>query len=214
VTPLSLQLDPGSYSLVLSLSGYQTYSTTATVVSSQTTVITATLTATPSGPAKYESNESANSQDVFYGSSWKAQTFTPQVTHTVTLIKLPLLRVGTPPGNVVVSIRNVDASGYPTGADLASGSITCSSVITNWSPMTWYDVSLGNGCLLQAGKTYAIIFRAPDAISTNRPFYWINDAGTYGRGRCLFSWNSGSTWLDVASPNTWDVAFQEWGVSQ
>jgi hypothetical protein len=157
----------------------------------------------------YESYTASNDQDNLYGAAWKGQTFTPAITHTISKISLPLLRQGSPSGNVVVSIRKTDANGLPTGGDLATGSIACSTLTTAWNPITWYDFNLGSGYQLEAGTKYALLIRAPSM--TTSIYYWYNTAGTYSKGEVLYSNNGGTSWAKGGSYSGWDAAFKEWG---
>jgi hypothetical protein len=111
-----------------------------------------------------------------------------------------------------VSIR-ATSGGLPTGGDLASGSIAASSLISTWSPATWYDFDLGDGCFLQANTKYAIVVRLPNGTSTNTLYNWCNTAGTYAGGNVVFSSNSGSSW-SVSAYSSWDMLFEEWGFLQ
>jgi hypothetical protein len=154
--------------------------------------------------ATYESNASVNGVDVFYGSFWRAQTFQPAQTHTITSVQLPLINRGNTSGNVIVSIRVADANGVPSGADLASGSIPVSSIASAWSPAKWYTFDLGAGCLVEQGKAYAIVWRAPSASSM---FYWMNMSGSYSKGQVMAS-NSGNVWTNLS---IWDAGFRESG---
>ena len=165
--------------------------------------------ADPVTPVIYESYTTSNDQDNLGGTTWKGQTFTPAVTHTITKIRLPLLRQGSPSGNVVVSIRLTNASGLPTGSNLASGSIACSTLTTSWGPAVWYDFNLGTGYQLTAGTKYALIISAPSAGPSNL-YFWVHTAGTYSKGTTIYSNNSGSSW---SSYSGWDTAFEEWGAT-
>jgi hypothetical protein len=156
----------------------------------------------------YEGYTSSNAQDNLIGVSWKGQAFTPSITHTVTKIRLPLLIASASSGSVTVSIRKTDANGLPTGSDIATGSIPCSSLSSSWG-QKWYDIGLGSGCQLVAGTKYALIVRAPSVTASI--YYWVNTAGTYSRGEVIYSYNSGTTWAKGGSYTGWDTAFEEWG---
>ena len=173
--------------------------------------VTATFTIISTGPNEYENYTSANAIDILYGVNWRAQTFTPQTTHTLTKMRLPLLKQGNPGGNVIVSIRATDANGRPTGNDLASGSVPCASIDQTWSNI-WYDFDLGTGCQVQAGVKYAIIFNAPGADESNPLYYWFNTSDGYSGGWVMASEDSGTAWIDL-NLQAWDADFEEWGSS-
>jgi hypothetical protein len=128
------------------------------------------------GTVVYEHHGFGLSADDFYGDLWKSQTFVPATTHAVTSVRLKLHRTGAPAGEVIVSIQATDASGLPTGSDLASGSVPCSAIT---SLFEWYEVSLGAGCDVQAGTRYAIVWRAPSADTSNLLWYLVDIPGTY-----------------------------------
>ena len=159
---------------------------------------------------EYESNVQANGNDIFYGPYGRAQTFTPGETHTVTTVSLPLIKTGNPAGNVEVSIKATDSAGRPAGNDLAAGSMAASSVTSSWSPAQWYAIDLGEGCLVEAGKTYAMVWRAPRATSSSAMYYWVNLGGSYSGGQ-LMGGDGGSGWITLGS---WDGAFRESGYAQ
>ena len=143
--------------------------------------------------------------DNLVGATWKAYTFTPTVSHSATKISLELERAGTAAGNVVVSIRATDASGNPTGPDLASASVPCSSIATSFA---WYDFALSTAVQLAAGVKYAIVMRAPSMTGSNYIWYAMDRAGSYSGGSGFQSSNSGSSWSALA---TFDCVFEVWG---
>jgi hypothetical protein len=154
-------------------------------------------------------NSNIVDQDILYGSNWQAQNFTVFVTHTVTKVRLPLLRIGNFTGSMIVSIRATGTTGKPTGPDLAIGSIPVSSIAeAHWSSTNWYDFDLGAGVKLVSGKNYALVFRAPTGGSGTMIYYWIDPANGYKRGSLFDSTNSGSTWIALPA---WDAGFQEYG---
>ncbi len=173
--------------------------------------ITATFTVISTTPVKYENYAVANAIDIFYGVNWRSQTFTPQTTHTLTKVRLPILKQGSPGGNVQVSIRATDASGRPTDGDLATGSVTCASVTQTWSEI-WYDFDLGTGCQVQAGTKYAIVFNAPSADESNPLYFWFNTGDGYSGGWVMASADSGTSWIDL-NLQAWDADFEEWGIT-
>ena len=60
---------------------------------------------------------------VTYGNAYQsAQTFTPQVGHTVTKIELHI-RVSGSPGDAIVSLRETGSSEKPVGPDLVSATL-------------------------------------------------------------------------------------------
>jgi hypothetical protein len=180
------------------------------VVTQQTSLFSRAANDTP---IAYESYKTINNQDNLVGTVWKGQSFTPSVSHYITKVRLPLLRVGNPAGNVTVGIRKTDANGLPTGSDLTTGSIPCANLIAAWSPTTWYDINLTTAYKLEAGTKYAIIISATSASSTNMVYYHVNTAGTYAGGQLVYSSDNGTIWKTGGNYAGWDVAFEEWGTA-
>jgi hypothetical protein len=154
----------------------------------------------------HEYNHTGNSSDIIYGSFWHSQTFTPVTSHTITAVKLNMAGVGTLTGLTLnVGIRATDTNGKPTGSNLASGSLSASSITSGYSI---YTITLGSGYYLTAGKKYAIIMSLPGGTTSNRVNYKVSTTNVDSGGNCGYSTNSGSTWGDYSS---WDAWFEEWG---
>lgn len=146
----------------------------------------------------------------FYGRKWKAQTFTPSVSHRITSVKLLIARRGSP-GILTVSIKATDGYGEPTGADLCSGTLNVNSITTNENG-AWYEITLGAGYILNASTKYAIVVRVSSQDSRNN-LYWIADVteATYPGGRFYISGDYGVSWSGYTA---YDWVFEEWGVPQ
>ena len=134
---------------------------------------------------------------------WAAQTFTPAINHTITVIYLQLYRTGLP-GTVTVSIRATDVFGHPTGPDLCSALFDGNALAG--SPQ-WYGVVLGAGFPLLAWIKYAIVVRSS---SGGWDLRWESDvsAASYAGGNIEWSPDSGGTWTTDA---TFDFMFKEAG---
>jgi hypothetical protein len=141
-----------------------------------------------------------------YGAYWRSQTFTPQSSHKITLVKLKLCRVGSP-GTGTVSIKATNAQGKPTGADLCSASIDGNALPTD--PIL-LGFSLGAGVSLNAGTKYAIVWRFPSGDASNYARTRHKYPGACAGGTAVTSSDSGATWEVVTD---WDFVFQDWGVS-
>ena len=134
---------------------------------------------------------------------WEMQSFTPSEDFDLIKVDLKLARAGGPVGNAVISIRNTDDDGKPTGLDLAISSIDCSLLGTD-TGCTWvtFDIS---SLALTSGLKYAIILR-PDAPAGE--LVWaLRVDGSYAGGQRGRSTDSGVTW-DVASYTGTDFAFK------
>ncbi|MFC1937408.1 LamG domain-containing protein [Chloroflexota bacterium] len=141
------------------------------------------------------------------GVTWWAQTFTVAAPHQVSKVRLKMYRSGTP-NTGYIGIKATDGNGHPIGADLCSGSFDGNSLTTD-SAGAWYDVELGQGTDLPAGK-YAIVMRVPNPDGTSR-VRWLGDCSspTYTGGELLYSTDSGETW-NLAGTGE-DTMFEVWG---
>jgi len=164
-------------------------------------VLTDETTAAKSGYTLYESYSAGeDNQKAITTSAWEAQTFTPAVTQAVRFLWLKLYATATV--IVTVSIRAVDGSGHPSGADLCLGTITDFFLA---SPGRMVRVAFASPALLSAGIQYAIVVRA-SAAGLN----WRCDSAgaTYPGGRREYSTNGGTTW---SSDTGADSIFEDWG---
>jgi len=143
---------------------------------------------------------------------WEAQTFTPQIAHRITKVRIKIYRLGLP-GIVSVGIRATDAEGKPTGMDLASGTID-GNTFTEDSLGAWYDIGLGSGTILSSGVKYAIVL----GNSASGWARWkVNTNSDYGGGTSSTSFDSGNTWVFCDGGGgvggAYDTLFEEWGIS-
>jgi len=144
--------------------------------------------------------------DLQSGTSWKAQTFTPSIAHSITSVKLKLFRVGSP-GTITVSIRATDGSGHPTGDDLTSGTTDGDTLTTN-NAGEWREVTL-TSYTLSAGTKYAIVIRALSADASN--YFACREhinSPTYTGGNREYSTDSGSSWSATTGA---DMMFRDRG---
>ncbi|MBA7573105.1 hypothetical protein ES708_14905 [subsurface metagenome] len=153
---------------------------------------------------RYEDVGAFNYTPTMKTSTWKAQTFTPQISHDLTKVELYLYREGTI-GTVTVSIRNTDASHLPTGGDLVSNSFNGMELGTSEA---WKAIALAYSRLF-IDTEYAIVTRLAGGSSFN----WLKWRGTansnpYTRGEAYTSYDSGVTWTH---PTVLDMGFREYG---
>lgn len=155
---------------------------------------------------RYEYYYDGESIESVYGATWRAQTFTPLVSHTIAKVRLPLERQGLP-GTFTISIRATDGDGKPTGGDLCSASINGN--ILPGIP-EWQTINFGTGYPLIANTQYAIVTRAPSG-SIHIWVGWAADVTSpaYTRGSRANSTDSGLSWTLMT---TWDFKFEEWGI--
>ena len=142
-----------------------------------------------------------------YSNNWLAQTFTVELVHMISKVKLKLFRVGDP-GTVQVSIK-ATLAGKATGADLASGIIEGTD-ITVAVAGDWYEITLGSGYTFEKDTMYAIVVRAPDGDGSNKVSWLANLIdGAYSGGTVCTSSDSGVDWGIISGA---DFMFEEWGV--
>lgn len=158
---------------------------------------------------KYQYNEETKTSNwPLYtpGNIWGAQTFSDPTGFTATYVELLLYRSGSG-GNVTVSIKAVDGSNHPTGADLAvSNAVDCTGITTVHTG-AWITFTFLSSVELSASTTYAIVARNDTAIANT--IRWNVDTATpsYANGNFVTSSDSGANW----TTRTWDSNFRVWG---
>ena len=148
---------------------------------------------------------------------WDTMAFTPSITHSLTSVKLKLLRKGSP-GNLTVSIRATTDSGsspfgkIPTGSDIdGTTGTTNGNTLTSGAAGEWREITLGAAVRVNAGTAYAIVIRALTGDATNNyvAWRWDDSGATYGDGNRAGSFDSGSSWSAPGLDS--DLMFEEWG---
>jgi carboxypeptidase family protein len=123
--------------------------------------------------------------------SWTGQTFIPAVTGTLVKVEVQLFCsgcTGTTP-NLTLSVR-ATSGGLPTGADLASATITG----FNSGAGVYYTATFGSPATLTSGTQYALILR-PNTAPSAGGYFWIRSSpSTYANGQRVLSPDSGTTW--------------------
>jgi hypothetical protein len=149
------------------------------------------------------------------GATWAYQTFTTNstdVSHSITSIKLSLLRVGNP-GTITVSVRHTSNCTtpscycWPTGADIVSATLDGDSFNTSY---TWQEFIFTTNTCFEADTTYAIVVQAVNGDSTNYIRWYWDAGGGYGGGNAGNSTDSGVTWATGCPA---DYLFEVWGNS-
>jgi len=135
---------------------------------------------------------------------WEAQTFTPTVSGQLTRADFGMFCsgcTGTTP-NLTLSVRNT-SGGLPTGADLAT------ATITGFAPGTtiFYQAVFASPATLTAGTKYALVVRPTAAPSAGT--YAVTRTGStsfgenmYAGGDGAVSSDSGGTWVLNATGGT------------
>lgn len=140
-----------------------------------------------------------------YGTIYHAQSFIPQVTHTITSVKLYLSKNGSPTGTLTVEIKATTGEyNVPTGAVLCSGTLSESTITTGLN-----EITLGDGTLLAVSAIYAIVVHSSGGSSGTCSQWWdMNTGNPYVNGRSYFSGDSGVMWIGDVDI---DFIFEEWG---
>lgn len=160
-------------------------------------------------PALYEHYITGDNTGHAIGAAlWQAQTFTPLVSHTITLVKLKLYRVGFP-GTITIGIRET-FDDLPTGPDLCIGTTDANTLTTDHYG-EWREIELLERPPLLAATKYAIVARALDAFPLNY-VVWRGDniSPAYPRGAYCHSDDSGDSWTEH---DHIDNMFEEWGIA-
>jgi hypothetical protein len=139
-----------------------------------------------------------------YAGNWTAQYFTVDSTsHSVTAVRVYLKRVGSP-GTVTLSIKHVDDSFKPTGADICSGTYDGDVLSTDYN---WVEFTVDEASL-EAETAYAIVVRAVAGDGSNYVF-WGEDSG--GGLDDAFGWHSTDGGVTWSSDSPVDYLFELWG---
>jgi len=135
-----------------------------------------------------------------------AQTFTPSASHTITSVRLKLLRGGATgtPGTVTVTIH-ATSGGEPTGAALATGTIDGDTFAL--SPGSFQTITFTAGANLTVNTKYAIKITCVGASSVSTVHWRVDSTGTYTGGNQLYS-TDGTTWTPTTG---YDYMFEERG---
>ena len=133
-----------------------------------------------------------------------AQTFTPQVSHTITSVKLYVKRKGTI-GNVTIGIY-ATSGGHVTGSALTSVAVDGSAWATS---LAWKEWTFTTPIFLVASTKYAIRMEESTFDADNCPYWGIAysaGAGPYANGNAESY--DGSSWTGLT---TYDFYFEEYG---
>jgi len=132
------------------------------------------------------------------------QTFTPQITHNITSVKLHVKKQGT--------LTNVTVEIYATSSSLPTGSALCSKAVdgSGWSAddWAWVEWEFSTNPELTAGVVYAIVISGTGYDATDCPLWQYDGSSpTYTRGNFVRNVNDGG-WEPFVSG---DFYFEEYG---
>jgi hypothetical protein len=136
----------------------------------------------------------------------RGQTFQYGSNFDLTQITLTLYRAGTP-GTIYLNVYATDASHYPTGASLSSGSYNGDSLPTSPSTLATFNMSAAS---LTASTEYAFVLTVPGGSPTVHEIYNKYSSGDpYSDGGSLIGYDD-STWAYLASI---DMEFKVYGTT-
>ncbi len=150
----------------------------------------------------YDTADGSSSQSLIDNTNdWIAQTFTPSVSYAISSIELyAYVPSGHDIGTLTVSIKAVDSSSHPSGADLASGTIASGSF---GSSPSWISCSFSSTANLSGSTMYAIVIRASAADASNKLYWNARTSPTYSGGQVELSTDGGSSWTGYVTHDSW-----------
>lgn len=143
-----------------------------------------------------------DSTKLFGGTTHVCQTFTPGTAHTIYVVQVKLIRVGSC-GTVTLKVYATDSNSKPTGAALATATVAQGTVGTSAAMV---DFTLTSAYTTTNSKL-AIVLSAAGVLGTIGWRY--KNVGAYTAGEVFSSTDSGVTWSSVANS---DFIFAEWGI--
>jgi len=153
----------------------------------------------------FDSGENADYR--CFDTNWWCMSFTPEAAHKIKGVKLKMWRKGNP-GTLTVSIKAADASHFPTGPVLCSGTIDGNS-LTPATPGQWYEIDLGAGDDLAALTEVTIEMKVPGGSVDNEVQFRGDSAGEYTGGQPAYSLNSGVDWVAQAAPDIYFIEYDD-----
>lgn len=158
----------------------------------------------------YERYETVNNNSGTASNIKLAQEFTIGNTgsntgHTLTTVRLNLIRTGTPTGSFYVNITSVNATGIPL-TTLASVSTACNTLTT--SPVLYY-FNYSSPAYVNASTMYAIVLNAPTSTSSFYVLWRLNTAGSYSGGCAIYTGAGDNIWTKNTAR---DFYFDEYGI--
>jgi len=141
-----------------------------------------------------------NNKIAAYSSFWNAQSFKPSLS-TLTKVQLYVDKVGSPPSNLIISIRS-----SLTGTDLTNISKSPSQIPStkSWVEFDFSDISV------TPNSTYYIVLRTSGGSLYNAYEWGFGYYTPYTRGSFWRSTNSGSSWSEYTY---YDFCFKTYGLT-
>lgn len=123
-----------------------------------------------------------------------AQSFIPSKTKLSGVLLYKLANTGTYTGNVIVSIQ-ADASGFPSGVNLAT--TTISNATYNGYSVGEFTVNFSSEISITSGSTYWIIVSSSTSDTANHPNIGVNSSGGYANGFVKYK-NITDGWVSIS----------------
>jgi len=135
-----------------------------------------------------------------------AQTFTTQVSYSLSSVRLETRRLGTI-GNVVVGIYATDIFGHPTGSALVTAVLDGSG----WDDVAfeWREWEFSTPVALADDTKYAIWLWGAGYNPTNCPVWRYDVTGEYPGGNYEYNYIAGD-WTEYVGK---DFMFETWGLN-
>lgn len=147
---------------------------------------------------------------------WTAQSFTPDISHPVSAVKIYAHRGGALPTNVpvIASIYEFDLDTHTqTGDELATGDINSFDISYGEGTKGWYEIPLDTEYDLIAGTNYVLIIKSPTGDYDDNYVYWYYNSPADYKGtdnQYMISTDSGASWF-WSDYTIVDTMFQEYG---
>lgn len=139
------------------------------------------------------------------------QTFTPQTTHQITSVKLPIFRDwDEDTGEVTVAIYAVDVNHFPTGDALCSKELDISGITTEYSALVYTEFVFVVPANVEVDVEYAIVLNS----TTTGQLKWQEDYSHnfYTRGRSGWGLVDGEVIDWGLQATNYDFLFAEYGI--
>jgi len=115
--------------------------------------------------------------------------FPPSSSYTIGKILIDMKRASGTTADLIVNIYLADGDDKPTGSSLGGGTISASSVTTDYTNVECiFDIIVP----VESGKRYCMIFSSPEATSTNK--YTTRSYSASADYSKLYSGDNGSNW--------------------
>ena len=138
-----------------------------------------------------------NSSVYYRGQYWLTGS-----AYSMAKIKVRTYRVGSP-GDIILEVKAVDGSHYPTGSVLATSTVNCDAITTDTGG-EWVTFTLASPVSLSNSTEYSWYFKGASTDADNK-IALLHGGDVKADSGFVFSNNSGSSWSLFTQ---YDLAFQ------